>query len=81
MRRSVANLMESSIQIAWNYLDRGPEKPQIATRVLMDTVERMIHQGENRPLMFSNKAIDACKRFRKHSETTTPGFDFLVLIS
>jgi hypothetical protein len=64
MRKAVANLMENSIQIAWNYLDRTGElgEPEIAARVLMDTVERMIRRGERRPLMLSNKLSDANKR-------------------
>lgn len=68
MRNQVANLMETSIQIAWDYLDRTGElgEPQIAARVLMDTVERMIRHGENRPLKLSNNAIDAYKRFRSN---------------
>ena len=61
MRNQVANLMEISIQIAWDYLDRTGElgEPQVAARILMDTVERMIRHGENRPLKLSNNAIDA----------------------
>jgi hypothetical protein len=64
MRKAVANLMENSIQIAWNYLDRTGElgEPAIAARVLMDIVERMIRHGERRPLMLWNKTIDAHKR-------------------
>jgi hypothetical protein len=64
MRKAVANLMENSIQIAWNYLDRTGElgEPEIAARVLMDTVERMIRRGERRPLMLSNKLSDANTR-------------------
>jgi hypothetical protein len=75
MRKAAANLIENSIQIAWNYLDRTGElgEPEIAARVLMDTVERMIRHGERGPLMLSNKAIDACKRFRSERH--------LVLIS
>jgi len=69
MRKPVANLMANSIQIAWDYLDRTGElgEPEIAARVLMDTVGRMIRQGENGPLMLSNKAIDAYKRFGSQS--------------
>jgi hypothetical protein len=68
MRNPAANTMETSLQIAWDYLDRTGElgEPQIAARVLMDTVERMIRHGENRPLKFSNNAINAYKRFRSY---------------
>jgi hypothetical protein len=66
MSEPIPNLMESSIQIAWDYLDRTGElgEPEIAARVLLDTVENMIRQGESRRLMLSNKAIDAYKRFK-----------------
>jgi hypothetical protein len=66
MRNQVANAMETSIQIAWDYLDRTGElgEPRIAARVLIDTVERMMRHGENRPLKLSNNAIEAYKRFR-----------------
>ena len=66
MIEPIPNLMESSIQIAWDYLDRTGElgEPEIAARVLLDTVENMIRHGESRRLMLSNKAIDAYKRFK-----------------
>jgi hypothetical protein len=69
MINPVANVMETSIQIAWDFLDRTGElgEPQIAARILMDTVERMIRLGENRPLKLSNNAIAAYKRFRTNS--------------
>jgi hypothetical protein len=65
MRSPVANPMETSLQIAWDYLDRTGAlgEPQTAARILMDTVERMIRHGENRPLKLSNNAINAYKRF------------------
>jgi hypothetical protein len=68
MRDHAANLMETSIQIAWDYLDRTGElgEPRIAARVLIDTVERMMRHGEKRPLKLSNNAIDAYKRFRSN---------------
>ena len=66
MSEPIPNLMENSIQIAWDYLDRTGElgEPEIAARILMDTVEGLIQRGERRPLMLTNKAIDAYKRFR-----------------
>ena len=68
MDNPLANPMETSIQIAWDYLARTGElgEPQVAAQVLMDTVERMIRHGENRPLKLSNNAIDAYKRFRSN---------------
>ena len=60
------NVMENAILMAWDYLDRSGElgEPAIAARVLLDVVQRMIRKGEQRPLMLSNRAIDAYKRFR-----------------
>ncbi len=57
--------IERSIQIAWDYLDRTAElgEPEIAARVLLDTVQQLMREGEHRPLMLSNKAIGAYKRF------------------
>src|SRR5215813_5817271 len=45
-------LMETSIQIAWDYLDRTGElgDPEIASRFLLYAVEQMIHRGERRRL-------------------------------
>jgi hypothetical protein len=65
----LANPMETSLQIAWDYLVRTGEldEPQIAAQVLTDTVERMIRHGESRPLKLSNNAINAYKRFRSNS--------------
>ena len=59
-------LIENSIQIAWDYLDRTGQlgEPEIASRFLLDTVELMVRRGERRRLMLSNKAIDGYKRFR-----------------
>ena len=66
MSEPTQNLMESAIHIAWDYLDRTGElgDPEIAARVLLDAVEGMVREGEKRPLMLSNKAIDAYKRFK-----------------
>ncbi len=66
MSEPLPNVMENAIQMAWDYLDRTGElgDPELAARVLLDAVERMIREGERRPLMLSNKAIDAYKRFK-----------------
>jgi hypothetical protein len=75
MSEPIPNVMETSIQMAWDFLDRTGElaEPEIAARVLLDAVEGMIRQGERRPLMLSNKAIDAYRRFKSERH--------LVLIS
>ena len=66
MGNALVNPLETSIQIAWDYLARTGElgEPQVAARILMDTVERLIRHGENRSLKLSKNAIDAYKRFR-----------------
>jgi hypothetical protein len=66
MSEPIPNVMENSIQMAWDFLDRTGElgEPEIAARVLLEAVEGMIRQGERRPLMLSNKAIDVYKRFK-----------------
>ena len=59
-------LMENSLQIAWDYLERSGElgEPEVASRFLLDSVEQMVRHGERRQLALSNRAIDAYKRFR-----------------
>jgi hypothetical protein len=66
MTESLPSLMENSIEIAWDYLERTGElgDPERASRVLLDTVELMVRNGERRKLILSNKAIDAYKKFR-----------------
>lgn len=59
-------VMEISIEIAWDYLERSGElgEPETASRFLLASVEWMVRQGERRQLVLSNKAIDAYNRFR-----------------
>jgi hypothetical protein len=59
-------LIENSLQIAWNYLERTGElgDPGVASRFLFDTIETMIRRGERRRLLLSNRAINDYKRFR-----------------
>ena len=61
-------LMEDSIQIAWDYLERTGElgEPEIASKFLLNTVELMVRRGERRRMMLPNKAIDAYKRVKIH---------------
>ena len=62
-------LMEKSIQIAWDYLERTGElgEPEAASRFLLDSVEGMVRRGERRQLLLSNRAIEAYKRSRTAS--------------
>ena len=60
-------LIESSIEIAWDYLERTGELGDavVASRFLSDTVELMVRRGERRRLMLANKAIVAYQQFRR----------------
>jgi hypothetical protein len=60
-------LMENSIQIAWDYLERTGEIDDgaFASRFLMTAVEDMIRRGEGRRLLLSNRAISAYQHRRK----------------
>ena len=66
MDEPIPILMESSMMIAWDYLERTGElgDPEIASRVLLDSIEGLIRNGERRKLMLSNKAIAAYQRHR-----------------
>ena len=60
-------LMQSSIEIAWDYLQRTGElgDAAVASRFLIDTIELMVRRGERRRLMLANKAITAYQQFRR----------------
>jgi hypothetical protein len=61
MREPLPILMENSIQIAWDYLERTGQivNPEFASWFLLDVVENLVRHGERRRLMLSNKAISA----------------------
>ncbi len=63
---SLANLMEESLQIAWDYLERTGEIEDnwLASRYLGDAIELMIRQGQRSRLVLSNRAITAYLQFR-----------------
>jgi len=63
-------LIESSIEIAWDYLERTGElgDAMVAGRFLSDTIEMMVRRGERRRLMLANKAITAYQQFRRQTE-------------
>lgn len=67
MAETLMSLMENSIQIAWDYLERTGElqDPEIASRVLLDAVELMVRQGVRSRLILSNRAISAYQSFKK----------------
>ena len=67
-------LIDSSIEIAWDYLNRtGELGDQVhAGRFLNDTIELMVRRGERRPLILANKANAAYKPIRRQ-QTAPPG--------
>lgn len=66
MNEPLPILLEKSLQIAWDYLERTGElgDPEIASRVLLDSIHGMIRTGETRKLLLSNRAIDAYRKFK-----------------
>jgi hypothetical protein len=70
MIETLPRLVESSFQIAWDYLAATGEleNPDTAARHLLDTIETMIGQGERRRLLLANKAIASYQRFRTEQE-------------
>ena len=62
------HIVEYSIHIAWDYLeatgDLGDD-PEEASQVLLSEIQRMVRGGVTRPLVLSNRAIEAYKR-RRH---------------
>jgi hypothetical protein len=67
MAENLMRLMENSIQIAWDYLERTGElrDPEVASLVLLDAVERMVRQGVRSRLVLSNRAISAYQKFKQ----------------
>jgi len=57
-------LMEQSVQVAWDYLERSGQihDASACSLFLSKCIEKMIRQGERSRLMLSNKAIDRYKR-------------------
>jgi hypothetical protein len=57
-------LIESSLQIAWDFLgglDEIADQQQTA-EFLLRNIQSQILRGETRPLMLSNRAIDAYRQ-------------------
>jgi hypothetical protein len=62
------HIVENAIHIAWDYLERTGElgNPEVASELLLREIQDMMRSGEYRPLMLSNRAIDAYKKYRNH---------------
>jgi hypothetical protein len=75
MSEPIANVMENSIQMAWDFLGRTGElgEPEIAARVLLEAAEGMIRQGERRPLMLEQ----GHRRLQTIQKPTSPGVDLI----
>ena len=67
MTQPLPLLIENSLQIAWDFLERsgGIADPQQTAEILLGSIKTQILKGESRTLMLSNKAIAASERHRK----------------
>jgi hypothetical protein len=67
MTQPLPLLIENSLQIAWDFLERSGEiaDPQQTAEILLGSIKTQILKGESRTLMLSNKAIAAFERHRK----------------
>jgi hypothetical protein len=70
-------LIENSLQIAWDFLDRsgGIADPQQAAEILLQSIKTQILKGESRTLMLSNRAIAA---FEQHQHDVARGSCWLA---
>jgi hypothetical protein len=78
MTESLPILIEHSVQIAWDFLERAGELDDalVASRFLVNDIELMVRRGERRRLLLSNKAIDDYRRFkRKRAMLVTRGLE------
>jgi hypothetical protein len=57
-------VLENSFRIAWDYLEATGEisEPEPTAYFLLDAIEKLMSRGELRPLLLSNKAIEAYQR-------------------
>ncbi|MBO4224776.1 hypothetical protein AAFX91_13120 [Bradyrhizobium sp. 31Argb] len=60
-------LLESAVQIAWDYLRRAGEidDPVEAHHFLIEKVAFMISQGQHNRLVLSNRAISAFQQYKR----------------
>jgi hypothetical protein len=64
MAEQLPILLESSLQIAWDFLDGLGEvaDPQQAAEFLLRNIQSQILGGEHRTLVLSNRAIDSYRQ-------------------
>ncbi|QOZ37872.1 hypothetical protein XH92_14855 [Bradyrhizobium sp. CCBAU 53421] len=60
-------VVEKSIQVAWDFLERSGEitDPGDASHFLLRSIDDMARAGERRPLLLANCAIDAYRRYKR----------------
>jgi hypothetical protein len=61
MSEPLSLVIESSLQIAWDFLMASGEiaNPQQSAEFLLESIRTRALRGEARPLMLANRAIDA----------------------
>lgn len=61
------------MHIAFGYLERSGElrNPEIAAVTMLDTIEALIRNGEQRQLMLANRAIEAYQKYLAALPTST----------
>jgi hypothetical protein len=64
MSENLSHLIEHSVQIVWDYLERTGQISDVpfTSRFLSAAVEEMVRKGEHRRLMLANRAITAFER-------------------
>jgi hypothetical protein len=66
MNEPIQTVIQSSLQIAWNFLSGigELENTDEAGRHLLKSINDLVAQGERRKLMLANRAIDAYRHFK-----------------
>lgn len=64
MAEPLPALVENSLEVAWEFLDRSGEiaDPYKTAEFLLRNIQSQILRGETRTLMLSNRAIEAHQR-------------------
>ncbi|MBP2434007.1 MULTISPECIES: hypothetical protein [Bradyrhizobium] len=67
MNEPLPILVEKSIHIAWDFLERSGEiaDPGDASRFLLRSIDDTARAGEHRQLMLVNSAIEAYRRYKR----------------
>jgi hypothetical protein len=63
--RSLSEIHEEAVNIAWSYLYQTGELGEDAAGYLSDTIERMIRQGQRNRMFLANKALIRYRTFRE----------------